>query len=380
MRAIILAGGYGSRLQPLTLRIPKALVSVAGEPVLAHLLHLIEKAQISKVVLSLNKNQEPIEEFFGDGSDFGIDLEYHYEHSESDLDKPGAVGALNQLVQELGPEESFVIGGDNTVYGLDLDKMLAYHRQKHAAATLALYELSNPRLVEQYGVTKTDAEGRIVAFQEKPSVKEAVSKQASTAVYIMGETFLRKAIPDYIASTGKADRIGDLWHHYVKTQELYGFPFSGVWGDTNSAESYLDTHMRVMEHRQIGTVVDPSAQIDASAKLIAPVIIGPGCIVGAGAAVGPFSTLEQGVTVGNGASVIRSILYPGVQLAEKTWVEDSILDQGVLLGSGCRVEKQSMLGENVQLDAGARVLAQSKIWPNANLSSDAVVRGCVKFQ
>ncbi len=380
MRAIILAGGYGSRLQPLTLRIPKAQVSVAGEPVLSHLLHMVEKAQVSKVVVSLNKNQASIEAFFGDGSDFGIDLEYHYEHSQSDLDKPGAVGALYQLVQELGPEESFVIGGDNTVYGLDLDKMLVYHRQKQAAATLALYELSNPRLVEQYGVTKTDTEGRIVGFQEKPSMKEALSRQASTAVYVMSETFLRKSLSEYVQSSPKADRIGDLWHHFVSKQPLYGFVFSGVWGDTNSPESYLDTHMRVMEHRQIGVVTDPSAEVDPSATLVAPVIVGPDCQVAAGAVVGPFSVLESGVQVAEGAHVARSILYEGVCVGKAAWVEDSILDQGVALGDGCRVEKNSMLGESVVLESGARVLAGSKIWPHASLSGDAVVRGCVKFQ
>ncbi len=381
MRAIILAGGYGSRLQPLTLRIPKAQVSVAGEPVLSHLLHMVEKAQVSKVVVSLNKNQESIEEFFGDGSDFGLDLEYHYEHSESDLDKPGAVGALHQLVQELGPEESFVIGGDNTVYGLDLDKMLVFHRQKQAAATLALYELSNPRLVELYGVTKTDPDGRIVGFQEKPSMKEALSRQASTAVYVMSETFLRKSLPEFVQSSqGKADRIGDLWHHFVSKQPLYGFAFSGVWGDTNSPESYLETHVRVMEHRQIGVVTDPSAQVDASAKLVAPVIVGPGCNVAAGAVVGPFSVLESGVNVGEGAHVVRSIVYADVNVGKAAWVEESILDQGVALGDGCRVEKNSVLGESVALEGGARVLAGSKIWPHASLSSDAVVRGCLKFQ
>lgn len=380
MRAIILAGGYGSRLQPLTLRIPKAQVNVAGEPVLAHLLHMVEKAQVSKAVVSLNKNQESIEEAFGDGSDFGIDIEYHYEHSESDLDKPGAVGALHQLVQELGPEESFVIGGDNTVYGLDLDRMLSFHRQKQAAATLALYELSNPRLVEQYGVTKTDPDGRILTFQEKPSMKDAVSRLASTAVYVMSESFLRKSLPEYVKKAKTADRIGDLWHHFVDLQPLYGFAFSGVWGDTNSVESYLDTHVRVMEHRQIGVVSDSSASIDPSAKLMAPVIVGPNCRVGAGATVGPFSVLEAGVQVDNGASVIRSILYDGVHVGEKAWVEESVLDQGVTLGAGCRVEKQSMLGQSVLLESGARVLAQSKIWPHASLSSDAVVRGCLKFE
>ncbi|MBI2445383.1 NDP-sugar synthase [Candidatus Micrarchaeota archaeon] len=384
MRAIILAGGYGSRLQPLTLRIPKAQVSVAGEPVLAHLLHMVESANVSKVVVSLNKNQESIEEAFGDGSEFGVDMEYHYEHSESDLDKPGAVGALYQLVQELGPEESFVIGGDNTVYGLDLDRMLTYHRQKQAAATLALYELANPRLVEQYGVTKTDTEGRIVAFQEKPSVKEALSRQASTAVYILSESFLRKSLPEFVQwakdKAGKADRIGDLWHHFYQNLPLYGFAFSGVWGDTNSVESYLDTHMRVMEHRQIGTVVDPSATVDPAARLVPPVILGSGCQVAAGATVGPFSVLGPGVRVDAGATVIRSILYDGVQVGVKAWVEDSILDQGVQLGENGRVEKQCMLGEGVRLEGGARVLAGSKIWPHASLSSDAVVRGCLKFE
>ncbi|MDP2718072.1 MAG: nucleotidyltransferase family protein, partial [Candidatus Micrarchaeota archaeon] len=227
MRAIILAGGYGSRLAPLTRRIPKSLAPVAGQPIIAHLLQMISEANLAKAIISLNKNQSEIQDYFGDGSEFGVSVEYHYEHSENDLDKPGAVGALNALVRELGPEESFVIGGDNIVYGLDLDKMLAFHKGQKASATLALYELSNPRLVELYGICKTDADGRIVEFQEKPSQKEAVSRLASTAVYIMGETFLRQKLPEYLAAMkGKADRIGDLWHHYLDSDELYGFAFT----------------------------------------------------------------------------------------------------------------------------------------------------------
>ncbi len=380
MRAIILAGGYGSRLAPLTLRIPKALVNVSGEPVLAHLLYLIEKADISKVVISLNKNQECIEEVFGDGSDYNVSIEYHYEHSQGDLDKPGAVGALHRLAKELGPEESFVIGGDNTVYGLDLDRMLAFHRSKKASATMALHELSNPRLVEQYGVVKTDSDGRITGFQEKPSVKEALSRLASTAVYVMSESFLREKLPAYVKSRqDKADRIGDLWHHYVAREPLYGFSFNGVWGDTNSVDSYLETNAKVMQFRALGAVVDDSAQVDESAKLVAPVVVGPGCVVGAGAVVGPCTVLGERVSIGAGSNVSKSILYEGVSLGKSCWVEESVLDRSVSLGDACRVEKQSMLGEGVALQGGARVLASSKVWPSLCLSSDAVVRGCLSF-
>ncbi|MBI4360305.1 NDP-sugar synthase [Candidatus Micrarchaeota archaeon] len=380
MRAIILAGGYGKRLAPLTLRLPKALVAVAGEPIISHLLHLISEAHITRAVISLNKNQKQIEEFFGDGSDFGVSVEYHYEHSESDLDKPGAVGALSELVSELGPEESFVIGGDNIVYGLDLDKMLAFHKSSRAAATLALYELSNPRLVELYGVCKTEPDGRIAAFQEKPSAKDAVSRLASTAVYVMGESFLREKLPAYVQEKkGEADRIGDLWLHYLDSEDLYGFAFSGVWGDANSPESYLETHQRVMQYQGERVDVDESASVSPDAQLVSPVVIGPDCVVEAGAVVGPFTTLGARVCLGKGAIVAKSILYDGVSLGQKTHVDASVLDQGVRLEDEARVEKHAVLGERVRLEKAARVLMGSRIWPKMNLDAQSVVRGCLSY-
>lgn len=366
-------------MAPLTLRLPKALVSVAGEPIISHLLHLISEAKITKAVISLNKNQKQIEEFFGDGSNFGVSVEYHYEHSESDLDKPGAVGALSDLVSELGPEESFVIGGDNIVYGLDLDKMLAFHKANAAATTLALYELSNPRLVELYGVCKTDPDGRIAAFQEKPSPKDAVSRLASTAVYVMSESFLREKLPAYVQEKkGGADRIGDLWHHYLG-DELYGYCFSGVWGDANSPESYLETHHRVMEFQGERVDVDESASVSSDAKLVSPVAIGPGCTVEAGAVVGPFTTLGANVSVGKGAVVAKSIVYDGVSLGQKTHVDASVLDEGVVLEDDARVEKHAVLGQTVHLEKGARVLMGSRIWPKMNLDAGSVVRGCLSY-
>lgn len=380
MRAIILAGGYGKRLAPLTMRLPKALVSVAGEPILSHLLHLVSDANVSNAVISLNKNQKPIEEFFGDGSDFGVSLQYHYEHSESDLDKPGAVGALSDLASELGPQESFVIGGDNIVYGLDLNKMLAFHKSNKATATLALYELSNPRLVELYGVCKTEPDGRICAFQEKPSTKNALSRLVSTAVYVMSESFLRQRLPEYVEEKkGEADRIGDLWHHFLDSEELYGFSFSGVWGDANSPESYLETHQRVMEFQGQRVEVDESAFVSPDAKLVSPVAVGPDCRIEAGAVVGPFTTLGSNVSVGKGGVAAKSILYDDVSLGVKAHVDAAVLDQGVTLEDEARVEKNAVLGEGVRLEKGARVLMGSRVWPKLNLDAGAVVRGCLSY-
>ncbi|MBI5036928.1 NDP-sugar synthase [Candidatus Micrarchaeota archaeon] len=371
MRAIILAGGYGSRLAPLTLRLPKSLVPVAGESVLAHLLKMTADTHVSSVVISLNNNQKLIEQTFGANA-FGIPLTYHYEESRSDADKPGAIGALAGLVGALGAEESFVLGADNAVYGLDLRKMSEFHHSRKAKATLAFYELDNPRLVELYGIAKLEKDGRVGAFQEKPKASEAFSNLASTAVYLLSPEFLEADLPGYVKAGHSRDRLGDLWNHFVGKIPLYGFPFHGLWGDANSSESYVHLNRRVMEYLKSGSV---KSAVPKEAVVEKHVLSGKNCSFGPGSLVSSYSCLGDNCHLGGKAKVMSSILFDNVRVGEGSKVDESILDSKVVVGKNCLVEKFSILGEGVVLGDNVRVLSGARVWPFKKIRSGEVVEG-----
>ena len=375
MRAIILAGGYGSRLAPLTLRLPKVLVPVAGEPPIVHQVKMLKNAGVTNVVVSLNHNQQAIEKRLGNGSAYGVRISYAYEKSFSDADKPGAIGALNNLVGELGAEDSIILGGDNTVYGLDLKKMLAAHKKsKKAEATLALYQLENKRLVQLYGIAVIDPKGRITGFQEKPSPEAAKSTLASTAVYIVSGAFLGKRIPAYVAAGHSRDRIGDLWQHYVSKAKIHGFPFQGVWGDTNSPESYVEINKKAMNYLEKGAV-HPSARIHPKALVRQPSFIGQDCVISEGAVVGPYACLGAGCKIGAGAVVDGSILFNSVSVEAKARVTDAVVDEGCNIGEEAIIERYSMLGKSSKVGTRARVVGGSKVWPGVRLAAEAFLEG-----
>ncbi len=360
MKAILLAGGYGTRLFPLTLRVSKVMVPVAGKPVLEHLVRACASAGVEEVVISLNTNQGVIEKYFGDGSRFGTKIRYIYESTMSDEDKFGAIGAIEFAAKQAGITDGcIVINGDNVFYGLDLRRMDEHHAKHGGAATLALFTLADKRDVEQFSAVSVDANHRILKFQEKPKVSEAISNLASVGIYRLGDAVIREYLPAYVAEhkrlSKKPDRVGDLWQSFVEKMPLSGFAFSGVWGDTNTAKTYIDVHKQAMRFI-VGkppqqkcqcthgdkVIIDPSANISPDALIRGPVIIEAGCTVEAGAIIGEGTHLMHGVTVGAGAMVTASIIFPRVSIGPDARIDEAVIDTGASIGRGCRVEQSSL--------------------------------------
>jgi NDP-sugar pyrophosphorylase family protein len=336
------------------------------------------------------------------GSELGpVKIRYCYEQSNSDNDKRGALGAVAHVVNTFGvPGECIVIGSDNFIYGLDLAALASFHRDKKAHATLALYQLANRSDVEHYGITVMDELGRINQFQEKPKVEHALSQLASTAVYYLRDSFLREHLPLYIASQEKAgkraDRLGDVWQHYVRELPLFGFTFNGVWGDTNNAQTYIETNKLAMNFLPTdngglpsgGTApsgshpkfagssirIGKGAKISNDAVIIGPVVIEDGAIIGK-ATVGPYSHVMRGARIEDGAVVSGSILFEHSRVGASARVEDSIMDGFSEVGERARVESYSILGYKSQVGKEARMFSRSKLWPGVRISEGAVLEG-----
>jgi len=397
LKAVILVGGYATRLMPLSLRIPKVMVPVAGRPGLEHLIRACKNAEIHDVVISLNSNQRTIEEYFGDGARFGVRITYVYEDSMNDADKFGAIGAIEYTLKKTGmPDECLILNGDNIFYGLDLKRLKHAHARNKGHATLALYTLEKKSEVELFSAVQVDPHGRVLKFQEKPKLAEAVSNLASVGIYHVGKPFLEEHLPEFIRHRKgmgkKADSPGTLWQHFVEKAELYGHAFTGTWGDTNTPETYVDIHKASMKYL-VGTelngdytvteggkaAVSPDAKISSNAIIRGPAIIDAGCEIGGGAVIGPGTHLMQGVKVGEGAAVMNSVVFRDAQIGSKARVNDAIIDIGASVGSSATIEEYSILGFKAKLGAKSKLLSRTRVWPFAEVGEDTIVDGTIRM-
>ncbi|MBI5636219.1 NDP-sugar synthase [Candidatus Micrarchaeota archaeon] len=394
IKAVLLAGGYATRLAPLSLRIPKVMVPVAGKPVLEHLISMLKNAGIADVVVSLNKNQKVIEKHFGDGKKLGVRLSYVYEDSMTDEDKFGAIGAIQYALSKVGvPKDCIVIGGDNIVMGLDLKKMREEHRKNKSMITVAFFKLAKKEHAQYYGIAKLDDKNKILDFQEKPKAEEAFSNLASTLVYHIEEEFLHEYLPAYINKRkllgAKPDRPGDMLKHFVDKLPLYGHAFEGMWGDTNTIETYLDTNRQAMSFmrgsvpkkvscRLLGEsqiILSEKARVDETSVIKAPSIIEDGVAIGKNCVIGPCAHLGKGVQVGDNSSVAESIIFPNAKIGENARVYCAIIDENTILGDYCSVEEYSMIGHGCSLGKKTVVMPYSKVWPKISISPGSMING-----
>ncbi len=236
MKAILLAGGEGTRLKAVTGDLPKPMVPLLGRPLMEHILRLLKKHGFTQVCAALKYRPDDIRSVFGDGSDLGLSLEYRLE--TEDL---GTAGAVKNCADFIGDEDVLVISGD-AACDLDLKELFDRHRERGAIATLALHRDSAPL---RYGLTVTDASGAIRAFVEKPRWGQVISDLVNTGIYVLSPRALQQ-IP-----TGKAFDFGhDLFPQLVKQKELVlGVPLKGYWCDVGTPLSYYQCCVDALEGR-----------------------------------------------------------------------------------------------------------------------------------
>jgi NDP-sugar pyrophosphorylase family protein len=348
MRAVILAGGEGTRLRPLTLGTPKPVVPVVDRPFLRHQLDLLARAGVRDVVFSVAYRPERVEAVFGDGSGFGVKIRYAVE--ESPLGTGGAV--RNAL--ELLDERTVVLNGD-VLTDVDLGALVERHEQQRAAATILLTPVPNP---SAYGLVETDASGRVLRFLEKPKPEEITTDTINAGIYIL-ETRVLELIPPAVKHSIERAFFPAL---LARGDLVLGPVHRGYWIDIGTPEKYLQVHRDVLRGRfrvaleaepRSGGFVARGSQIAEDALLESPFFVGPGCEVAAGARLGPDAVLVGDVRVGPGALVRDSVLWPGTEVGAEATVEASLLGAGVRVGPHASV-RGALLGEGSVLSDYSR--------------------------
>jgi mannose-1-phosphate guanylyltransferase len=340
VKAVILAGGEGTRLRPLTLRLPKPTAPIADRPLLHHQLDLLKRAGVREVVFSVAYQPERIQAVFGDGSAFGTKI--HYAVEDAPL---GTGGAVKNAEPHLDTT-TIVFNGDILI-DVDLAAVVAEHQRTHAAATIVLTPVENP---SAYGLVETDADGRVKRFTEKPKdPSQITTNNINAGIYIL-ETRTLGLMPEgvnYSIERGFFPALlatGDLVRAHVH---------GGYWIDIGTPEKYLQVHRDILSERlrvdlhgvrRDGGWIHPEATVDKAARLQGPFYLGRGCEVMANASVGAGAVLVANVQVAEGAHVADAVLWEGCRLGPESRVEGALLAADVLVGAHARVGAGAVLG------------------------------------
>src|SRR6266851_5220353 len=369
MQAVVMAGGEGSRLRPLTINRPKPMVSIVNKPCLGHIFDLLQRHGITDAFVTLQYLASQIQDSFGDGGSVGMRLRYSVE--ETPL---GTGGSVRQIGE--GLEGTFLVISGDALTDIDLSAVVAFHKERRAAVTLTLVHVPNPL---EYGVVITNDDGRITKFLEKPSWGEVFSDTINTGIYVIEPRVLERY------KVGEAfDFSKDLFPQLLADGEpLYGYIASGYWTDVGSIPEYARANADVLMGKvragtlgreiQPGVFTSGDVDIDATAKLTGPIYLGSGVKIGPGAEVIGPTVLRDYVSVDAAAIVDRSIVWRNTYIGDRSELHGAIVGRQCALKSRVTLEEGSVVGDHSVVNESARIRSQVKIWPDKQVESGAVV-------
>lgn len=346
MKAVILAGGEGTRLRPLTLQVPKPVVPIANVPFLGYQLDLLRRHGIGEAILSLGYRPDRIEAELGDGSRFGIRLRYVVEQFPL-----GTGGAFKNAEPYLdGP--AVVFNGD-ILCDFDLTEILRSHRRRSATATLTLTRVANP---SAYGLVETGEEGRVARFLEKPGRDQVTCDTINAGLYVL-EPEVLQAIPAGVNTSFEREVFPGL---LAGGLPVFAHISAGYWIDIGTPQKYLQAHRDLLDGRFVsplsGFRLHPaeSPEPEDCSGLVRNSVVADSVQVGKGARI-LGSAIDRDCQVGERAVVEGSVLWKGVQVGEGARL------RGCILGNRCRIGPRAVVGEGVVLGDDARLPANSRL-------------------
>ncbi|MGR8010192.1 sugar phosphate nucleotidyltransferase [Streptomyces hypolithicus] len=346
--AILLVGGKGTRLRPLTVHTPKPMVPAAGVPFLTHQLARARAAGVEHVVLATSYLAEVFEPYFGDGSELGLHLEYVTE------DEPlGTGGAIRNVASRLrsGPDEPVLIFNGDILTGLDIEALVSTHRSSGADVSLHLTRVEDPRA---FGLVPTDSTGRVTAFLEKPQTpEEIVTDQINAGAYVFRRSVI-DTIPAGRPVSVERETFPDL---LARGAHLQGMVDSTYWLDLGTPQAFVRGSADLVLGRAPSPAVPgrcgdrlvlPGARVAPDAKLTGGTVVAEGAVVGEGARIDGSAVLS-GAVIGAGAMINDSLIGEGAQVGARTVLS------GVVVGDGAVVGADNELRDGVRVWCGAEL-------------------------
>ena len=370
MRAVLMAGGSGTRLRPLTCDLPKPMVPVLNRPMAEHIINLLKRHDIREIIATLHYLPDVMRDYFGDGSEFGVQMKYAVEE-----DQPLGTAGCVKNVEELLDDTFLVISGDSMT-DFDLSAAIEFHKQKQSKATLVLARVPNP---VEFGVVITDQDHHIKRFLEKPSSSEIFSDTVNTGTYILEPEVLK-----YLPDQEECDFSKDLFPLLLeKGEPMYGYVSEEYWCDVGHLEAYRESqydalHGKVKidfayEEQSPGIWIGENSSIDPSANIEAPVLIGNNCRIGARVNIEAGTVIGDNVTIGAEADLKSPIIWNGVIIGEQAHIWACSISRGVRVDRRAHIQEGVTLGALCTVGEEAQISQGVRVWPSKQIESGATL-------
>ena len=371
MKAVIMAGGFGTRIQPLTGSLPKPMIPLFNRPIMLHIVELLKKYDITELVILLYHQPSYIKNFFRDGSDFGVKITY--VTPITDMGTAGAVKAAEKYLDE----RFMVISGD-LLTDFNLKKIIDFHVDRKASATITLTSVKDPL---QFGVVITDKEKRISQFLEKPGWGEVISDTINTGIYVLEPEILK-----YIPEGENFDFSQDLFPLLLKNNDaLFGVTVRGYWRDIGNTDSYREAYhdifkgkvkLKIDEPKQAGEGrnlrIGADVKLERASGLEGTVVIGDNSQILGDVRI-KDSVIGRNCTIESGVRLNRCIIWDNSYIKKGARITDSVICANVRIGQGAVLEEGVIVADETSVGDEAVIKADVKIWPKKTIEAGSTV-------
>jgi mannose-1-phosphate guanylyltransferase/phosphomannomutase len=369
LKGVIMAGGKGTRLRPLTCNVPKPMVPMLHKPVMEYGIDLLKRHGITDIAVTVHYLPEVIKNYFGDGSEFGVNL--HYFEETSPL---GTAGSIKNAEAFL--DERFVVISGDALTDFDLLKGVQFHEEKGSLISIFMKQVDSPL---EYGVIMTNQDGEIIRFLEKPSWNEVFSDTVNTGIYV-----LEPEVFSYLEEGVPTDFSKDLFPLLMKEgKPLYGYSAEGYWSDIGSLNQYRQSHYDMLDgivnlpskgkEVKPGIWVGNNVKIENGALLEAPLSIDDDAVIRKGAKILPYSVIGKNNVISSNSSLKKSILWHDVYLDDNCELRGATIANSTHLQKSASVYEHAVIGDHCKIGYKVNIKPEVKVWPDKGITDEAKV-------
>jgi mannose-1-phosphate guanylyltransferase/phosphomannomutase len=376
VKAVIMAGGEGTRLRPLTSNQPKPMMPLANRPMMEHIVMLLQRHGFDDIVVTVAFLANNIRSYFGDGSEFGVRMVYATE--ETPL---GTAGSVRNAMAEL--DERFLVISGDVLTDIDLAQVVDFHDDRGALATIGLTAVENPL---EFGIVITGEDGSIERFLEKPTWGQVFSDTVNNGIFV-----LEPEIFDYIPSGRPVDFSSEVFPALLdQRRPMYGYVCEGYWEDVGTLDAYTRAHKDVLDGKVVvdvpgfrleeGIWLGEGAEVDPRAQVVGPAVVGDHARVEAGARLGEYTVLGSNVMVRSDADLERCVIHDNAYVGKGVNARDTVVGRATDLRAGVRSEEGVVLGDECFVGEQAVLTAGVKIYPFKTVEAGAVVNSSLVWE
>ena len=376
MKAVVMAGGEGNRLRPLTSNQPKPMVPVVGKPCMEHILELLREHGMNEVIVTVAFLPQAIRSYFGEGETLGIRVGYSVE--ESPL---GTAGSVRLTAKQL--DETFLVISGDALCDVDLSALVASHKEKGAAVTIGLKSVDNPL---EFGIVVTDEEGRVERFLEKPSWGQVFSDTINTGIYVMEPEVLK-----HVPADRPYDFSKELFPYLLEMgRPIYGYVLDGYWQDIGNLDQFRQANFDALEEkvrlnipgiRIRGNVwLGEGVEVADLEQIEGPAYVGNYCRIAPGATLGPHSVLSNSVTLRERTRVTRSVIDASTHIGRNSLIEGAILGRSCDIRSHVRIHEGVAIGDEVTIGSETVIMPGVRIYPYKDVESGSLIHESVIWE